>query len=98
MRTPRHSGIRGRSAVLFIFVLTLALAFVVSGASGGSDDAAARFQAASLTPETTYSGAKSKSGYLARTDPSLLGRTDSTRINVFVKYDFDSTASYTGGV
>ena len=35
---------------------------------------------------------------LAKTDPSLLGRTDSAPVNVMVKYDFDATASYPGGV
>ena len=33
-----------------------------------------------------------------RRDPSLLGRTDSTPVNVMIKYDFDATASYKGGV
>ncbi len=99
MRTPRHSGLRGRSAVLFILMLAVAVVFVASGsASGESDDAPSRFQAASLTPDSTFTGAKSQTGYLARTDPALLGRTDATRINIFVKYDFDATASYTGGV
>ncbi len=99
MRTPRHSGLRRRSAVPFTLMLAVAVAFVASGsASGQSEDAAARFQASSLTPDSTFAGSKSSSGYMARTDPSLLGRTDATRINVFVKYDFDATASYTGGV
>ena len=99
MRTPRHSGLRGRSAVLFILMLAVAVVFVASGsASGESDDASTRFQATSLTPDSTFTGAKSQTGYLARTDPALLGRTDATRINIFVKYDFDATASYTGGV
>jgi subtilisin family serine protease len=35
---------------------------------------------------------------LAQTDPSLLGRTDSTPITVMIKYDLDATASYAGGV
>ena len=37
-------------------------------------------------------------GGVRQTDPSLLGRTDSTPVNVMIKYDFDATASYTGGI
>jgi hypothetical protein len=57
-----------------------------------------RFTATPLTPDTTFSVAKSVTGRLAQTDPSLLGRTDSTPINVLIKYDYDATASYAGGV
>jgi hypothetical protein len=52
---------------------------------------------AGLTPDSTYSAPKSASGSIAKTDPALLGRTDSTPINVLIKYDFDPTASYGGG-
>ncbi len=58
----------------------------------------AQFSAAPLTEDSTYSAPKSASGRLARTDPALLGRTDSTPINVLIKYDFDATTSYAGGV
>ncbi|HEY7132738.1 MAG TPA: S8 family serine peptidase [Candidatus Limnocylindrales bacterium] len=47
---------------------------------------------------STFVGAKSTSGALARTDPALLGRKDATRVNVMIKYDYDVAASYTGGV
>ena len=56
------------------------------------------FSAAALTPDSTYAAPKSTSGALAQTDPALLGRTDSTPVNVLIKYDFDATASYEGGV
>jgi subtilisin family serine protease len=46
----------------------------------------------------TISAAKTTSGRLAKTDPALLGRTDSRPVNVVVKYDLDATASYNGGV
>jgi hypothetical protein len=75
------------------------LGLAASGsASGQASDASSRFQATALTPDSTFTGAKSLTGYIARTDPSLLGRSDSARLNVFVKYDFDATASYMGGV
>ncbi|HUH92543.1 MAG TPA: S8 family serine peptidase [Casimicrobiaceae bacterium] len=51
-----------------------------------------------LTPDSTYSRPKSTSGALAQTDPALLGRTDSTPVNVLLKYDYDPTASYAGNV
>ena len=41
---------------------------------------------------------KSPSANVAQTDPSLLGRTDATPVQVMIKYDFDATASYAGGV
>jgi hypothetical protein len=56
------------------------------------------FTAAPLAADNTVDGAKSDSGRLAETDPSLLGRTDSTPVNVMIKYDYDATASYDGGV
>ncbi len=57
-----------------------------------------KFQATPLTPESTYVGTKSPTAKIAQTDPALLGRTDSTLINVMIKYDYDATASYAGGV
>lgn len=42
--------------------------------------------------------AKSRSGALAQTDPSLLGRNDSTPVPVLIKLDYDAVASYVGGV
>ena len=42
--------------------------------------------------------AKSASGKLAQTDPSLLDRSDSTTVPVVVKLDYDAPASYTGEV
>jgi subtilisin family serine protease len=95
-----------RSAVGRLVWLALVGALVVtvaaSAASGGSvrAKAASGFTATDLSSAATetISVPKSDSGRLAQTDPSLLGRTDSTPINVMIKYDYDSTASYAGGV
>jgi hypothetical protein len=57
-----------------------------------------KLTAKGLTPESTIDAAKSVSGELAQTDPTLLGRTGSSPINVLIKYDYDATASYAGGV
>jgi subtilisin family serine protease len=80
----------------------------VGGATGGvgafgaattaGAGAGGRFQATPLTPDSTFSASKSASGRTAETDASLLGRTDSAPVNVMIKYDFDPTASYRGGL
>ena len=67
-------------------------------AVAGSARAKPSFSVSPLTPDSTYTGSKSVSGALAETDPSLLGRTDSTPVNVLLKYDYDATASYAGGL
>ena len=81
---------------LSLLVLGALLVAALSVAAGGASQP--KFQAAPLTPDSTYIGAKSTSGSLAQTDPSLLGRTDATPVNVLIKYDYDATASYAGGV
>jgi len=54
--------------------------------------------ATGLSPVSRITGAKSITGRLAQTDPTLLGRTDSTPVNVVVKLDYDATASYAGDI
>ena len=73
-----------------------ALLLSLLGIAGAT--AAANLTVTPLTPDSTYSRAKSTSGALAQTDPALLGRTDSTPVNVMLKYDYDATASYAGNV
>ncbi|MDX6454182.1 MAG: hypothetical protein QOD48_289, partial [Gaiellaceae bacterium] len=86
-RTPRFAGL--------LLVLGVIGVSIVGGAAG----AGPRWSVAgNLTPESTFSAAKSSSGYLAQTDPTLLNQTSSSPVNVVIKYDFDATASYTGGV
>ena len=53
-------------------------------------------QGASLVKQV--STAKSPTSRMAKTDPSLLNRTDSTRLSIAVKLDYDSTATYSGGI
>jgi subtilisin family serine protease len=43
-------------------------------------------------------GEKTPTSRIAKTDPALLGRTDSTSISVLVKLGHDSVAAYAGGV
>jgi subtilisin family serine protease len=74
----------------------LASQIAFTGVAVASDPS--RFTAAPLTPISTYSTAKSASGAAAKSDPALLGRTDSKRVNIMIKYDLDPVASYAGGV
>jgi len=87
MRFSRRLGLAVLAA-LFVGVLTVA--------SGSASKP--KFTATPLTPDSTFVGAKSNSGSLAQTDPLLLGRTDSTPVHVVIKYDYDATASYAGGI
>lgn len=87
MRFTRTLGL-----VVFGAVVVAALAAAAGGASKP------KFTATPLTPESIFVAAKSKTGSLAQTDPSLLGRTDSAPVNVLIKYDYDATASYAGGL
>ena len=51
-----------------------------------------------IEPVDQVDVAKSLTGRLAETDPSLLGRTSSKLINVIVKLDYDPAAVYAGGL
>ncbi|WP_432982066.1 S8 family serine peptidase [Dactylosporangium sp. CA-233914] len=44
------------------------------------------------------SAAKSPTSRMAKTDPSLLNRSDTARVPVAVKLDYDSTATYSGDI
>src|SRR3954470_20431960 len=86
-RTPRFAGL--------LFVLGVIGVSLAGGAAG----AGPRWSVSgNLTPDSTFSAAKSSSGYLAQTDPTLLNQSSSSPVSVMIKYDFDATASYTGGV
>jgi Subtilase family/Fibronectin type-III domain/PA domain len=74
------------------------LGYTASGASSATDQVSS-FEAVALEPEgAPIEGSKSQVGRIAQTDPELLGRTDSAPVNVMVKLDYDSAATYTGGV
>jgi subtilisin family serine protease len=83
--------------VLASLVLVGLLSFVAIGvASGASTSLTAAQQ--QPTQASTYVAAKHANGSLAKTDPSLLGRTGSKLVPVMIKYAFTPTASYAGGV
>ena len=56
------------------------------------------FTAEPLTPTSTQTGLKAPMSQLAETDPELLGRTDPTPVEVIIKLDYDSVATYSGTV
>ena len=51
-----------------------------------------------FTPDRVMQGAKSLSGQLAQSDAGLVGRNDRAVVNIVVKIDADSLASYSGDV
>jgi hypothetical protein len=53
-------------------------------------------QGASLVKQSQ--AAKSPTSRMAKTDTSLLNRTGSERLSIAVKLDYDSTATYSGGI
>ena len=65
---------------------------------GGRCDVIVVHAPQTLTPDVDVQRRQVGLGGVRQTDPSLLGRTDSTPVNVMIKYDFDATASYKGGV
>jgi subtilisin family serine protease len=80
------------------FVAIAALGALIAASSSGSSSS--RFTATPLSPESTvtYTAAKSQSGRLAQTSPSLVGLKSARPVNVMIKYDFDPAASYRGGI
>src|SRR4051812_44011603 len=83
---------------LGMLLLGAVLVGALGVAAGGATSSKTTLTATALTPDSTFSAGKSTSAAYAKTDPSLLGLTDSTPVNVMIKYDFDATASYKGGV
>ncbi|MGZ6950295.1 MAG: S8 family serine peptidase, partial [Ilumatobacteraceae bacterium] len=87
-----------RKAIRFAVVALATTTIALPSAVEAGTKAASSFTATALVPDSTISVAKSASGRLAQTDPTLLGRTDATPINVVVKLDYDATASYKGDI
>jgi hypothetical protein len=66
--------------------------------ASGSGDSTFKVAPDTVTRESTVHGDKAPTSRLAQSDPALLSRTDSQRVPVMIKLDYDSTATYTGGV
>jgi len=84
---------------LLVAAVALGLLVAVGATTVSAQTGADGFQVAGgLEREDTVDVAKSLTGRLAETDPSLLGRTSSKMINVIVKLDYDPAAVYAGGL
>ncbi|HEY4331972.1 MAG TPA: S8 family serine peptidase, partial [Ilumatobacteraceae bacterium] len=91
----RSTGARRRA----LLIGAAAVATIVVTAPSAATASGRTFHAtAALKPTSTISAPKSNSGRLAQSDPSLLGRTDPTPVNVVIKLDYDAAASYVGDV
>jgi len=92
-------GRRARASVIVLVVPLMAglMGLEASGAPGGALDRS-DLTAEGLASPQRVDGNKAPTSRLAKTDPTLLGRTDTTLIPVTIKLDYDSTAVYGGGV
>jgi subtilisin family serine protease len=94
----RHRRARPLVVLGAAVALVAVLGYAASGASSATGQAS-KFEAVPLEADgAPIQAPKSRVGRIAQTDPELLGRSDSTPVNVMVKLDYDSVATYTGGV
>jgi Subtilase family/PA domain/Fibronectin type-III domain len=82
----------------FIVALAALGALIAASSSASSSAKLTAIPLGSDSIVSTYTAAKSDSGRIARTSPALLALKSARPVNVMIKYDFDATASYTGGV
>ena len=93
-----HGHYQGRKAIRFLVVALATGTIALPSAVDAGTTASSKFTSTPLGPDSTIKAAKSASGQLAQSDPTLLGRTDATPVHVVVKLDYDATASYKGDV
>src|SRR5690349_25006151 len=90
---------RSRDRILTLAAgAVLALTAVAPAGAAAPTRTTADLRASALQPSDRITAAKSPSSRLARTDPALAARTDGAMVNVVVKLDYDSVASYAGGI
>ena len=89
---------RGVSIFVAVAALVGLLTVTATSTASGTPSAGGLRLDGTFTPATTFDGAKSLTGYAAKTDRSLLGLTSSKLVNVMIKYDVDAVASYGGRV
>jgi subtilisin family serine protease len=96
-RTTRRTAIAGLSAGLLVAATLPALSAVAADPSPTPPNSRT-WTATPLTLAGTVNGAKSPSGQLAKSDPELVNSTSAKQVRVVVKLDYDSLASYRGGL
>ena len=84
-----------RAAVAVVLVPPL---FALAPASPGYARDTRNLTGRGVAPADRADAAKATTAKLARTDPSLLDRSEATPVQVIVKLDYDSTAEYKGDV
>jgi hypothetical protein len=89
----RGRGARASIVALMVPLLTVLVSVEASGAPNR-----ANLIGQSLTPVERVQADKAPTSRLAQTDKSLLGRTESTPVSILVKLDYDSVATYSGGL
>jgi subtilisin family serine protease len=72
------------------------VAVLAMSATPGAAQPSPGFSAEALTPDERVEAVKAPTSRLAETDRSLLGRTDTARVPILVKLDYDSVATYAG--
>jgi subtilisin family serine protease len=95
----RHSARRAKRASTLLAVPALiAVTVTTTGTTGAAGPDASTLTAEPLVATGTVDAPKALTSRLAESDPDLLGRTDATPVEVLVKLDYDSSATYTGTV
>ena len=94
---------RCHRGALFIAAVVVALlaAFAAPAAQArpnGPGRGDLELSAATVTPTGRVAADKAPTSRLAQTDRELERRTDDTPVRVIIKFDYDSTATYAGGV
>lgn len=91
----RRTLVAAASAPVLALTLSSPSFGLTADPSSSSPD---HFTATPLTATGVVTGDKAPSSRLARTPLSLLKRTDSALVSVMIKYDYDGSASYAGGI
>lgn len=97
-RLTRRATVAGLSAGLLVAATLPATAADQAAEPKPTAANGKTWTATPLSVASTVNGAKSPSGQLAKSDPSVLGSTSAKQVRVVVKLDYDSLAAYRGGV
>ena len=89
---------RVRAGAWGVAVTSLLAVTVASPATAQQEPVPPDFTATTLEPVETITGSKSATSRIAQTDPELLGLTDSAPVDVVIKLDDDSVATYQGTI
>lgn len=97
MKTP-SLGRRHALQLALLTALVGLLSVAAAGVAGGAPTPSKWTAVPVQQHGATITVAKSLTSRIAQTDPSLVGRSDATPVNVMVKLDYDPVASYLGTV